>query len=128
MKSEWVKQRAFEFDWVVSGVSQQTRCIYRYYADGNVRGMTLPIGHPRYDTLERIEQAFDSIADRVSPKLRTENEFDDLFSREMQTQKGIEVVHRPFYARRTFAESSRQDWDEWQELRRRACNPIANEA
>ena len=128
MKSECIKQRAFEFDWVVSGVSQQTRWIYRYYADGNIRSMILSIGHPRYDTLERIEQAFNSIADQVSLKLRTEDEFDDLFLREMQAKNGIEVVHRPFYARRTFAESSQQDWDEWQELRRRACNPIANAA
>jgi hypothetical protein len=128
MTAKWTKQRAFEFDRVVSGVSQQTRWIYRYYADGDVRGMTLPIGHPRYDTLERIEQAFDSIMDRVSPKLRTESEFDDIFLREMQAQRGVEVVHRPFYARRTFAEASQQNWDEWQELRRQACNPVTNAA
>ena len=128
MTTEWTKQRAFEFDWVTNGVSQQTRWVCRRYADGHVRSMAMAIGHPRYDTLERIEQAFAAIADKARTKAYSIAEFDDLFLRQMREQKGIEVVNRPFYARRTFAEASRQDWAEWQELRRRACNPVTEAA
>ena len=128
MTTEWTKQRAFEFDHVVNGVSQQTRWIYRRYADGNARGMTLAIGHPRYDTLERVEQAFESIANKASAKSYSIAEFDDLFLREMWAHNGVEVVYRPFYARRTFAEASQRDWDEWQELRGRACSPATEAA